>query len=819
MELKSCHIKGFGAYKNKEIQFNKLEEIIADNGSGKSTLADFIKYMLYDLPKKDDRLKYAPFDEGPFGGSLTLINDGKEYRIEKDFDYKSQSKDTEAIYINNTLTDIKGLGNYLFKIDLEGFARTIFITSKDLSISSTSSINLKLNSLVSKTPDNFDFDKVMQDLKNARKAYSTSAKTTSLLIKDKNSLRDLKDERNKLLNLNLSLSNSYDELNAKTRELNDLKKELRDSEEFNLKAKLFNDYKVKKEAIFKDEENVRVIKEKYPKMLKNAEIAEIENALDEYNKLNIKIDNRNIINDIEFNRLNNLFTKYPLAEEDISNIDSKIKKLEIKRNELNNLNQFIIKDEDKLRFEGFNVEAEIKEAENYLKEYDELNNKLIISNEVNSKAKSFNYNIIIIIISFLILALGVTLIILKEYIPGAILSIAGALVSLLVIFIRPKNKNESKRDNLLLKYRDVEHKLGLILARYRYPENDYRANLIHLKNDYENYKDLNLKNIEIDNNINALNDIISNLKREIEEFISEYLDSYNEYSEALRIINNRFNRYNNMLNDRLEIEKQNQANNEAFNNLKAKLDKVLREYNLKIEAGPSYFKEMKIDLEKINYIENNILNKKNELNEFIIKNNIDLNNNYEIIDLNSLNAEIDLKTNELIKLNEQIKNYENDLERLPYLEAECNNLEERIKEYEHKGMIYDATIEALEVAANSLNEKYIKPLKDRFIYYADLLNSIFKDNITFDKDFNLKLIRNGKLRDDYHLSQGEATIAMLCYRLALIDNMFVNKPFIILDDPFVNLDLNNLEKAKMLIKKLSEDVQIFYFSCIDTRKI
>ena len=70
MKLKSCHINGFGVYKNKDFDFSLLSQYVSLNGSGKSTLADFIKFMLYDLPKKDERLKYAPFDNGQFGGSL-----------------------------------------------------------------------------------------------------------------------------------------------------------------------------------------------------------------------------------------------------------------------------------------------------------------------------------------------------------------------------------------------------------------------------------------------------------------------------------------------------------------------------------------------------------------------------------------------------------------------------------------------------------------------------------------------------------------------------------------------------------------------------
>ena len=71
-----------------------------------------------------------------------------------------------------------------------------------------------------------------------------------------------------------------------------------------------------------------------------------------------------------------------------------------------------------------------------------------------------------------------------------------------------------------------------------------------------------------------------------------------------------------------------------------------------------------------------------------------------------------------------------------------------------------------------------------------------------------------------HLSSGFKSICALCFRLALLDNMYLtDKPFIILDDPFVLLDEKHLEKTHEIIKELSKDLQIVYFTCHNSRKI
>ena len=60
----------------------------------------------------------------------------------------------------------------------------------------------------------------------------------------------------------------------------------------------------------------------------------------------------------------------------------------------------------------------------------------------------------------------------------------------------------------------------------------------------------------------------------------------------------------------------------------------------------------------------------------------------------------------------------------------------------------------------------------------------------------------------------------LCFRLAILDNMFADgQPFIILDDPFSSLDKDHLKKASDLVTKLSSERQIIYFTCHESRII
>jgi uncharacterized protein YhaN len=57
-------------------------------------------------------------------------------------------------------------------------------------------------------------------------------------------------------------------------------------------------------------------------------------------------------------------------------------------------------------------------------------------------------------------------------------------------------------------------------------------------------------------------------------------------------------------------------------------------------------------------------------------------------------------------------------------------------------------------------------------------------------------------------------------RLALIDCLYPDeKPFVVLDDPFVNYDDEKMDLCKKLIKEVSKKYQVVYFTCHESRKI
>ena len=78
----------------------------------------------------------------------------------------------------------------------------------------------------------------------------------------------------------------------------------------------------------------------------------------------------------------------------------------------------------------------------------------------------------------------------------------------------------------------------------------------------------------------------------------------------------------------------------------------------------------------------------------------------------------------------------------------------------------------------------------------------------------------GKLREIGYYSAGMRELLGFSIRIALVDAIFnKEKPVLILDDPFVNLDDEKTEKAKKFVKELTKRYQVLYLTCKKERKL
>ena len=201
MKLLSCYVENYGKIKKQDFHFdNSLIVYCANNGYGKTTLASFIKAMFYGLEgyrsnTKEfcERQHFYPFDGGLFGGNLTFEIDGKNYKIERFFGEKSENQDECTVYCDGKSTDIFGnnIGKNIFGIDAKSFERTIFIDSDKIDISSTASINAKLNNFLDGNEEDADFEQALDILDKKRKEYKKSRNGNDLITETKSKIIEL----------------------------------------------------------------------------------------------------------------------------------------------------------------------------------------------------------------------------------------------------------------------------------------------------------------------------------------------------------------------------------------------------------------------------------------------------------------------------------------------------------------------------------------------------------------------------------------------------------------------------------------------------
>ena len=205
--------------------------------------------------------------------------------------------------------------------------------------------------------------------------------------------------------------------------------------------------------------------------------------------------------------------------------------------------------------------------------------------------------------------------------------------------------------------------------------------------------------------------------------------------------------------------------------------------------------------------------------------NVQVEDNLEIIDIQQLQnqeAEIQKKIDkikeqkvEFVRNIDKIKNKLNDLYELENILEEKNNERNNLKkEYQ----ILNYVNKFLTEANDNLTAKYKKPMRDSLNKYLKLVLSNNYNDFDISTELKVSFEEYGMKREVDYLSKGFKGVINLCVRFALIDALFEKeKPFVILDDPFVNFDKDKIKNALNILKDLSKEYQLIYFSCHESR--
>ena len=160
------------------------------------------------------------------------------------------------------------------------------------------------------------------------------------------------------------------------------------------------------------------------------------------------------------------------------------------------------------------------------------------------------------------------------------------------------------------------------------------------------------------------------------------------------------------------------------------------------------------------------------------------------------------------------------VEQIPQWEDRMAALAEQSRQAEENCGLLDDTMAFLEKAKDRLANRYVDRVEQNFKKYAGTLLEGQLEGVLVDKDLTLHVDVLGEPRETAAFSTGTADCLMLCMRLALVDALFEGeKPCLILDDPFVNLDDAHTGKALEILKKIARERQVIYLVCNSSRSV
>ena len=781
-------------------------------------------------------------------------------------------------FLDNKVEDIlKGepysLGELILGVNEEGFLKCNFISSQNLDFSSNESIKRKIGNIVIDKGNENSYEETISNIEmDLRDKKPTKKGENAYPYKIKEIEKENKEINNKINNIKSSLK-ELDELYITRNNIdNELKEIVEMQKEY---AEL---YKLKgmestvsnfNTNIAQNQNIIDNINNKYHNELFSEDeiktvITECEN-IDKY----ITIEQGFELKDCDFIRMSKLQNNHMSNEEyellliSSNNIKKQVKLEEYDKEKYTSLNNKFssknIKDENDLDmlYKNYlnskdNKDEYIKKdviddsvIDEVLEEIDSYNAKCL---DLNNFKNSFKEKTTIIKIILSIFTLGIYFIISsnKKQKYNRQLAIKNSDV----------NSIANKLDDFFLKYNaeGINYITKFKTLKKRNEENieynknhkesndkinkefiEYRAKLIEYFSNFYDGDDIESIYAVYKEELKEYNEFCSLIKRN-DKIIENYNVSINEEKNNINTILKKYNMqysdnfFETLKNIKLDIDfynkkydiYQNKKKNDCEKNKsQEKIKSIFNKHNIKCDDLLSSAKGLCLDVKALKEALEAISNLKLERDKFIKENNLE-----KVIGIDIAINEEGLRENreELVsRLNDIEKNimtYEENLSKIDELNEKINENNEKIKVLNEKVRIAKISRKKLEEAELAMEEKFIYPVKNTFIRYANKIHQKIASNVYMGYDYEISYDVCGIKRSSADLSEGERCIMMLALRFSIIDSMYENHDTtIILDDPFSSLDEEKMLKAKELIKELSKYFQILYFTCHESREI
>ena len=803
MKLLSCHIENFGKLHNFHLDFTDgINRINEPNGWGKSTLAAFLKAMLYGFDNRKEegafdkeRKIYEPWQGGTFGGSLDFMVGEKRYRVVRTFGPTERSDSFQLFDLETNLESLdftSNLGMELFDLDRASFRKTMYIPQLDCVGGSSDQINAKLGNLSANSNDISNFETAMDLLKDQMNRMSPSRATGSI-----------KKRRN---------------------EITALEQELRELEAAGTAAARLREKLEQKEKMLRE---MTVIRREYAGAL--------QTASEDSRRMELQQTYRSLVNDYEeknqaLDVYRRIFPHGVPTEESFGKCQTALEQLEEQRTTARNMH-LKKKEEQELQELGEFFRAGIPSDE-ALDDMRDKSASLVRLREQEGKTEARLAQLEGAAASLRAEEEAASQI-RHSFLPmiggGLILLGIAALVTGLVAYF-------GEQLPLTSPFFLVAAVIGLVLlwVGIVFAFTGGSRNRRYQADAEEVHRQLAQKRAERETPIAGLreekermNSAIHSAEEDLDFFLHPYtgLDPDDPYQTRLYELRDRKRTY-------LYLKGKSDIHLEAHQQVDI-LEKKLRHYAELLNI--SFDRDMQRSIVR--------LQKKaaecymaRETAEQAISRRQEFEDShdmeqvmapqvcpYTLDELNRMIASTDegiehLREN-IAQYHRQLADLQDQLDQRDEKEAELAAAKELQQQETDCFDIYSLTRDYLQQAKDRYVSKYMGPITRAFGHYYGILTGESAAAWMIDTNMTLRLKEKGRMRELKWLSAGYRDLLGLCLRMALVRAMYTGeKPFLILDDPFVNLDAEKLENGKRLLKELENEYQMIYFTCHESRK-
>lgn len=867
MKLISCKIDGFGCLVNKTYQFDgDLNSFCEENGAGKSTLAAFIRVMFYGFEgernkKKEDREReqYRPWESKFYGGKIRFEVNGKEYDMFRTFKDKAAN---DEFMLRDAITNLESkdypseLGRALFGIDSDSFMRCAFISQNHCETGTTDDINSRIGNLSDDTSDLNNYEGIIGRLTDMINGLTPSRKT-GYLYKLDDEITGLKTAINNESTLDKQISNVMADREVEAKLLGRLRESRKkasdlharvaataDREHYDDICRLVEEAKKGYESVkssfafgIPSDQELTAAGGAYTSSLKYDEDAK---------KMLLSNDERS-----ELSSLTGIFgNSFSLAEckertndtfrlDTLNNTIKNSQLTEDEQRQLSELSAFFGRrtspaSENEAVRNNWNETASkrdrLYENKKQLHELEEQKLGLNVNAGPNKG---------LIAIGLIILVIGIVMICMQKMIPGGVAVGIGAIVAVLGFVLRkqpPREEVERIGTALQRKTADInaldeeikraEADITAYLIGYGYSSNaDVMSSLSEIYENALEYERL----IKKADKAGCENEVAE--AQSITAELNAYLKRYNvtlegSYYKTLESLKERYSDYMALLSKESEYKKLKDKSLDE----KAVFESFLRKFGIPVAGADAEtvaaLRDKKVTVLEAQKAYDNackrkaLFEKEHDISKFIAL--VPLENMPSLKELSAqiddLDEQIDLKKIDIDRVTKELDVL---MGRADERKENMSLLEEKLEEKAAGKKKYARLLkmkEHLEAAKLTLTAKYSNSIHKRFLHYMELLLGD-ASSYQLDADSNVTYEAAGMPRNMKTLSAGYKDLVGFCLRLAFVDAMFEDeKPFLILDDPFVNLDKDKTMAGIALINEVAKHYQTLYFTCHESRQ-